>query len=133
VRTPLFAGVVGVLVALTGAALLAQALGALGIGLGIAVAFAAHAGWLALALRSARLWSVDRSLAVRVAGSLGAAAAMGLGLAGAGAVLGAVSSKTMETARLVALCVGGFALYAIVAWALGALGQRDLALFAKKP
>ena len=132
VRTPLLAGVVGVVVALAATALLGQALGAVGIGLGIASGFAAHAASLVIALRSARLWSIDRSLAGRVAGSAAAAMAMGLGLAGTGLMLGPALSKSIETVRLLALCTGGFALYALVAWAVGAIGRRDLDLFAKK-
>ena len=133
VRTPLLAGVVGVVVALAATALLAQALGPLGIGLGIASGFAAHAASLVIALRSARLWSIDRSLAGRVTGSIAAATAMGLGLAGTGLMLDPPLSKSIETVRLLALCIGGFALYALVAWAVGAIGRRDLDLFAKKP
>jgi putative peptidoglycan lipid II flippase len=119
-------------VALAATALLGQALGALGIGLGIASGFAAHAASLVIALRSMRLWSIDRRLAARVAGSTAAATAMGLGLAGTGLMLDPALSKSIETVRLLALCIGGFALYALVAWAVGAIGRRDLDLFAKK-
>ena len=76
---------------------------------------------------------MDRLLAVRAAGSLGAAIAMGVGLAGAGLVLGPASSKSMEAVRLLALCGGGFSLYVGLAWAVGAIGRADLALFAKNP
>jgi putative peptidoglycan lipid II flippase len=133
VRTPLLSGLAGILVALAGTALLAEALGSLGIGLGIALGFAAHTASLVLALRSASLWRVDRALAVRTAGSLAAAAAMGLGLGGAGVVLGPALPKSIEALRLLGLCVGGLSLYAAVAWAVGAIGRKDLALFSKNP
>lgn len=133
VRTPLLAGLAGIVVALAGTAFLAQAIGALGIGLGIALGFGAHATWLVLALRAGRLWEVDRSLARRVLGSLAAAAGMGLGLAGAGLALGPALPRSVEAMRLLVLCLGGFALYVTIAWVVGAIGRKDLAVFAKKP
>jgi putative peptidoglycan lipid II flippase len=133
VRTPLLSGLAGILVALAGTALLAEALGSLSIGLGIAIGFAAHSASLVLALRAASLWRVDRSLALRATGSLAAATAMGLGLGGAGLVLGPALSKSSEALRLLGLCVGGLSLYAAVAWAVGAIGRKDLALFSKNP
>jgi putative peptidoglycan lipid II flippase len=137
VRTPLLAGIAGMVVALLGTAGLAHVLGALGIGLGIALGFVAHAASLMIALRRAGIWGADRMLARRAAGALMATVAMGLGLVGAGMALdglfGAALPKSIEAVRLVALCVAGFALYTVAAWALGAIGRKDLALFSKSP
>ena len=79
------------------------------------------------------LWYVERSLTMRAAGSFGAAIAMGVGLAGAGLVLGPALSKSMEAVRLLVLCGGGLSLYVGLAWAVGAIGRADLALLAKNP
>jgi putative peptidoglycan lipid II flippase len=130
VRTPLLCGLMGIVVALAATAFLAQVIGAFGIGLGIALGFAAHAASLVVGLRAARLWAIDRSLAMRALGSLVAAAAMGLGLAGAELALGPALPRGVEAVRVSALCAGGFVLYAATAWAVGAIGRKDLALFA---
>jgi putative peptidoglycan lipid II flippase len=137
VRTPLLAGVAGMLVALLGTAVLAQVLGALGIGLGIALGFAAHSASLVIALRRAGLWGLDHTLARRAAGALAATLAMGVGLVAAEVVLdrlfGAALPRSLEVLRLIALCLAGLSLYAAAARALGAIGRKDLALFSKSP
>jgi putative peptidoglycan lipid II flippase len=65
-RAALIAGVLGLAVTVAAGSLLAGGLGALGIGLGAALGFTAHAGAVLLALRARGLWRPDARLFARL-------------------------------------------------------------------
>jgi putative peptidoglycan lipid II flippase len=92
-----------------------------GIALGVSVGCIVHAAALAILLRAMDLWGPDRALASRVLRILGA----GLGLA-AGLWAGSSLAPRPGPLAFMALCAGGFGLYAALAFALGAVTRQDL-------
>ncbi|MCG6121772.1 MAG: murein biosynthesis integral membrane protein MurJ [Microvirga sp.] len=109
------------LVALAACALLGARWGGLGIGLGAALAFAAHAAALAALLVARGEWAPDRRLIGRLARATPALAALGL------ALLAARGLPASGSPLLLALvCLGGAALYGAVALLCGAIRREDL-------
>jgi putative peptidoglycan lipid II flippase len=103
-------------------------LGVFGIGLGIAIGFAAHAGLLVRALRQQELWAADRRLRKRMTRIGLASAALGAALVTARSGMEAVAGA----AQLSALCLGGGVAYFGFALLLGAVTRDELAMLVKK-
>lgn len=137
VRVALLAGLTGVAVTVLAAILLAPSVGILGIGLGMSLGFAAHAGALALALRRTGSWRPDGRLGARAPRILAATAIMGAMLVGAGivadAMAGPVRPPRLEAVLLAGLCLGGLLVYLGAAFWLGALTRADLAALRRQP
>lgn len=109
---------------------LAPAFGVGGIGFAISLGIAAQAAALALALRRSGGWRPDPALGRRIlrAGAASAAMALGLSLM----TPAAVPTGVAGAATLALLCLGGFALYAAAALALGAVTTREIALLRRR-
>jgi putative peptidoglycan lipid II flippase len=127
-RATLVAAAAGIAVTAGASLLLGLALDMTGIALGISLGCAAHLLTLVWFLRRLGLWRADAALLRRVGRITAASAVMGLGLAGATAVL-----PEAGPVGLAALCFGGVGLYAVAAAFAGALTRDDVALLTKKP
>lgn len=112
----------GLLVTALGGALLARLWGPAGIACGVSLGCLAHAAAMAWLLRRIGLWQPDRRFLARLARIALSAAIMGLGLWEAQRLLVPAGSLT-----LAAFCLGGLLLYALAAWATGAVTRDDWA------
>ncbi|MBM6593894.1 murein biosynthesis integral membrane protein MurJ [Microvirga pudoricolor] len=121
----LLAGIAATVLASAG---LGSALGVPGIALGVSLACALHAAGLAILLRIMGLWSLDRAFAGTVLRTAGASLVLAAGL---WAALASIPEPGI--AGLVALCVGGLALYGASSWMLKAVTREDLHLLKSKP
>ncbi|MFL5208645.1 MAG: murein biosynthesis integral membrane protein MurJ [Microvirga sp.] len=125
-RAALLAGVLGLAVTVVAGSLLAGGLGALGIGLGAALGFTAHAGAVLLALRARGLWRPDARLFARLIRGAAASLLMAAALYAARQALPHLGGGALRVPLLAALCLGGFAIYAAAALALRAVTPGDL-------
>lgn len=126
-RTALKAAGIGLGVTVTTSLLLAWRLGPAGIALGVSLGCLGHAGAVILGLHRFGLWSPDRRSLSRLARTVTATIVMSVGLLGARSVF-------EETGPLVltVLCLGGLGLYALAAFATGAMTRDDWASLTKK-
>lgn len=133
IRPALGAVAAAVAVTVLAAAVLSAMTGAFGLGLGISLGFAAHAGTLAWLVGRSGGRLFDRRLAGRLGRIVGASLAMAAGLAGLDlwldATLEASRPKSLEALLLLARCLAGLMLYTAAALALGAVTRGDLAGF----
>ena len=130
-RAALMTAVLGLVRTLAASLLLAWPLGPTGIALGVSIGCLGHAGAVAIGLRRFGLWSPDRALTARLMRIVVAVLAMSL------ALLAAMSTIMSAIAQggalsLAALCLGGLAIYALAAWATGAVTRDDWAVLTKK-
>src|SRR5829696_2415540 len=125
-RAALIAGVLGLAVTVAAGSLLAGGLGALGIGLGAALGFTAHAGAVLLALRARGLWRPDARLFARLIRGAAASLLMAAALFAAKQTLPHVGGGPLRVPLLAGLCLGGFAIYTAAAFALRAVTPGDL-------
>ncbi|MFL5021815.1 MAG: murein biosynthesis integral membrane protein MurJ [Microvirga sp.] len=126
-RAALTAAILGLALTVTAALPLAWPLGPTGIALGVSVGCFGHAVAVVSGLRRFGLWSADRTLMARMVRIAVAVLAMSLGLAGAGRLFPQAGVLSLTT-----LCLGGLALYALAAWATGAVTRDDWAALTKK-
>jgi len=125
-RAALMAAIAGLVLTVAGALALAWPLGPTGIALGVSIGCLGHAGAVVVGLHRFGLWQPDRALTVRLMRIGAAVLVMGLGLVAAMRLIpqdGALS--------LAALCLGGLALYALGAFATGAVSRDDWASLTK--
>ncbi|WP_201829158.1 murein biosynthesis integral membrane protein MurJ [Microvirga zambiensis] len=125
-RAALMAAIVGLVLTVVASVFLAFPLGPTGIALGVSIGCLGHAGAVAFGLHRFGLWQPDRALAVRVARTAAAVLAMSLGLLAAMRL-----TPQAGAASLAALCLGGLALYALAAFATGAVTRSDWASLTK--
>lgn len=125
-REALSAVALGLVVTSLASLVLSRGFGVLGVGLGIAAGCAAHVAALRRALGKAGLWSADARLLRRTGRILAACLCLGVSLGLLRPLL------PPSGAGLLALCAGGFAVYAGAAWLLGAVTREEIALLAKK-
>ena len=125
-RAALIAGVLGLAVTVVAGSLLAGGLGALGIGLGAALGFTAHAGAVLLALRARGLWRPDARLFARLIRGAAASLLMAAALFAARQTLPHLGGGALRVPLLAALCLGGLAIYTAAALALRAVTPGDL-------
>jgi putative peptidoglycan lipid II flippase len=129
-RPPLLAALAGLAASLLSAMLLRGPFGLGGIALSIAAGAAVQCLVLLVALRAAGLWSPGRALLRDAARCAAAAAIMGVALLPAREIaseaLAVESGTALRSAALVALCLGGAAVYGLAAFATGALRFSDL-------
>jgi putative peptidoglycan lipid II flippase len=126
-RSALAAALMGLVATVAASLLLAWPLGPAGIALGVSIGCLAHAGAVTLGLWRIGLWSLDRGLVTRLARIMAAVLLMSLGLLGAGHLAPVAGSLSLAL-----VCLGGFALYALAAWIIGAVTRDDWAAIAKK-
>jgi putative peptidoglycan lipid II flippase len=126
-RAALAAAILGLALTVAASVPLAWPLGPTGIALGVSVGCLGHAVAVVSGLRRFGLWSADRTLMARMVRIAVAVLAMSLGLAGAGRLF-----PQAGVLSLTALCLGGLALYALAAWATGAVTRDDWAALTKK-
>jgi len=126
-RAALAAAVLGLALTVAASVPLAWPLGPTGIALGVSVGCLGHAVAVVSGLRRFGLWSADRTLMARMVRIAVAVLAMSLGLAGAGRLFPQAGVLSLTT-----LCLGGLALYALAAWATGAVTRDDWAALTKK-
>ena len=125
-RAALMAAIAGLVLTVAGALALAWPLGPTGIALGVSIGCLGHAGAVVVGLHRFGLWQPDRALTVRLMRIAAAVLVMSLGLVAAMRLIpqdGALS--------LAALCLGGLALYALGAFATGAVSRDDWASLTK--
>jgi putative peptidoglycan lipid II flippase len=126
-RTALATAFAGLIVTVTASLLLAWPLGPTGIALGVSLGCLAHAGAVILGLHRFGLWSPDAQSLGRLVRIGAATFVMSLGLLGARHAFPAA-----EPIVLAALCLGGLILYAVAAFATGAVTRDDWASVTKK-
>ncbi len=126
-RAALAAAGFGLAVTVAGALLLAWPLGPAGIALGVSLGCLGHAGAVVLGLHRFSLWVPDRGLLTRLLRIVAAVLVMSSGLLVGGRVL-----PQAYAPALAAVCLGGFALYALAAWMTGAVIRDDWAALTKK-
>ena len=126
-RAALAAAIFGLALTVATSVALAWPLGPTGIALGVSVGCLGHAVAVVSGLRRFGLWSADRTLMARMVRIAVAVLAMSLGLAGAGRLFPQAGVLSLTT-----LCLGGLALYALAAWATGAVTRDDWAALMKK-
>jgi putative peptidoglycan lipid II flippase len=126
-RAALTAAILGLALTVAAALPLAWPLGPTGIALGVSVGCLGHAVAVVSGLRRFGLWSADRTLVARMMRIAVAVLAMSLGLAGASRLFPQVGVLSLTS-----LCFGGLALYALAAWATGAVTRDDWAALTKK-
>lgn len=127
-RGTLAAAGIGIAVTMAGSLGLGWLLGPTGIALGISLGCLAHAVAMLGLLRRLALWSLDRPLIGRLAR---------IGLSTLVMTVGLVLAKNRlspdnNSLALAAFCLGGLALYAVAAWATGAITRDDWARLTKK-
>ncbi|MGO4524445.1 murein biosynthesis integral membrane protein MurJ [Microvirga sp. 2MCAF35] len=127
VKEVLVAALLGLALTIAASLLLAWPLGPTGIALGVSAGCIGHAAAIVSGLNRIGLWAPDRALAMRAMRIVLAVLAMSLGLVGAGPLF-----PQAGVASLAALCLGGLAFYALVAWATGAITRDDWAALTKK-
>jgi putative peptidoglycan lipid II flippase len=118
---------VGLVATVAASLLLAGPLGPTGIALGLSLGCLVHAGAVILGLSRFGLWSLGRQSLSRLTRTATAALLMSLGLLAA--------RNAFPEARplvLAAFCLGGLALYALAAFATGAVTRDDWASLTKK-
>jgi putative peptidoglycan lipid II flippase len=126
-RAAVAAAAVGLGVTIAAALVLAWPLGPAGIALGVSAGCLAHAGAVIVGLRRLGLWSLDKRLTSRLARIAAAVLVMSLGLAGVGRLVPVAGAFSLAV-----VCFSGLALYALAAWATGAVTRDDWAAMAKK-
>jgi putative peptidoglycan lipid II flippase len=126
-RRAVAAAIVGLVVTVTASLLLAWPIGPTGIALGVSLGCLGHAGAVILGLSRFGLWSPERRSLSRLARTVTATIIMSLGLLGARSAFPEPGSF-----MLAALCLGGLILYALAAFATGALTRDDWASLTKK-
>ncbi|MBA1155148.1 murein biosynthesis integral membrane protein MurJ [Microvirga mediterraneensis] len=126
-KVVLAAAMLGLALTVAASLLLAWPLGPTGIALGVSAGCGGHAAAVVLGLNRIGLWAPDRALATRTMRIVLAVLAMSLGLVGAGSLLPQAGAASLAT-----LCLGGLALYALAAWATGAVTRDDWAALTKK-
>ncbi|MGF9759925.1 murein biosynthesis integral membrane protein MurJ [Microvirga sp. 0TCS3.31] len=127
VRAALAAFGLGLAVTVTGSLLLAWPFGPTGIALGLSLGCFAHAGAVILGLFRFGLWSPGRRGLSRLTRTVTATMVMSLGL-----LIARSAVPESGSLMLVALCLGGLVLYAVAAFATGALTRDDWASLTKK-
>lgn len=131
IRLTLGVGALALAVTLLSCALLTETAGAVGLGLGVSLGFAAQTAGLAWSERRSFGLTPDRRLTGRSARIVLSTLVMAAGLAGLDlwldATIGVSRSTALETLLLAARCIGGLALYAGAALAFGAVTRDDLA------
>jgi putative peptidoglycan lipid II flippase len=133
-RVALLAGALAIAVTVLASLTLARPLGVMGIGLGAAFGLATQAAALGLVLHRTGRWRPDARLVRRLAGAMGATAAMAAGLSAVTALAGSPArGSTREALLLAAACLAGLALYAVAAWLLKAVTPTDLAALRTRP
>ncbi|WP_243369174.1 murein biosynthesis integral membrane protein MurJ [Microvirga solisilvae] len=120
-RKTLAAAMLGILVTLSSALLLALSWGPAGIALGISLGCVSHAAAMVWLLRRIGLWHPDRLFLGRLVRIAASTTLMSLGLWGMQIVLVPAGSLS-----LTAFCLGGLALYAAAAWLTGAVTRDDV-------
>lgn len=120
-RMTLAATLLGIVVTMVGAVLLALRWGPLGIALGISLGCLSHAAAMVWLLARIGLWHPDRGFLTRLMRIAAAAAIMSLGLWGALQIV--VPTKSLS---LAVFCSGGLALYALSVWLTGAVTRDDV-------
>jgi len=123
-RRTLAAALLGILVTLVSAVLLAQGFGPVGIALGISLGCLSHAAAMVWLLRRIGLWHPDHRFLGRIGRIALSSAVMGLGL---WAAQGTVTPT--DGLSLAAFCCGGLGLYALSAWLTGAVTRDDVRAF----
>jgi putative peptidoglycan lipid II flippase len=126
IQATVLALIAGLAATAGGAVVLSPALGILGVGLGIALGCLVHSAVLAAFLRREGLWSPSDRLWRQAGRIVLASAVLGLALAGA------VTRLPPSAVALTGLCLGGLALYALAAWATGAVTREEWVLLTKK-
>ncbi|MEE1655855.1 murein biosynthesis integral membrane protein MurJ [Microvirga sp. CF3062] len=126
-RAALAAAGIGLVVTVTASLLLAWPLGLTGIALGVSLGCVSHAGAVILGLSRFGLWSPGWQGLSRLARTAVATLVMSLGLLSAGSLF-----PEPEPLVLAAFCLGGLVLYALAAFATGALTRDDWASLTKK-
>ncbi|MBB3021071.1 putative peptidoglycan lipid II flippase [Microvirga lupini] len=126
-RAALAAAALGLVVTVTASLLLAWSLGQTGIALGVSLGCLGHAGAVILGLLRFGLWSPGLDTLSRLVRTALAALLMSLGLLGAQNML-----PEAEPLVLAAFCLGGLVLYALAAFATGALTRDDWVSLTKK-
>ncbi|MBO1906136.1 murein biosynthesis integral membrane protein MurJ [Microvirga sp. 3-52] len=126
-RAALLAAILGLALTVATSLPLAWPFGPTGIALGVSVGCLGHAVAVASGLRRFGLWSPDRALLARVTRIAGAVLTMSVGLVAAMSVI-----PQAGVLSLTSLCLGGLFLYALAAWATGAVTRDDWAALRKK-
>ena len=126
-RAALLAAILGLALTVATSLPLAWPFGPTGIALGVSIGCLGHAVAVASGLRRFGLWSPDRALSARVTRIAGAVLTMSVGLVAAMSVI-----PQAGVLSLTSLCLGGLVLYALAAWATGAVTRDDWAAMAKK-
>lgn len=127
VRRAVAAAGVGLVVTVTASLLLAWPFGPTGIALGVSLGCLGHAGAVILGLSRFGLWSPDRGGLGRLTRTVTAIVIMSLGLLG-----GRSAFPEPGSLMLAAFCLGGLILYALAAFATGAMTRDDWASLTKK-
>jgi putative peptidoglycan lipid II flippase len=126
-RAASLAALVGIVVATVACPALAAPLGGFGIGLGAALAFAAHAGAIVVVLALGGLWRPDRRLAGRLARIALATLIMSALLFAPLTMI-----EQWNAVLLTLTCLGGGLAYALAALVTGAATREDMAAIRRR-